>query len=938
MLLLIALLLGMAPALANEADAVEFAAVEDEAIQLKDDFAVKAILARKNARAPLESSFQFYADGSATYFSLAVRWMRASRLDFYLEKYVDGQYIGSLIAEEFDGAKKAGYVSTNDGWDASQETAVETVLMVRDHIATVTVTGNVSNVSKTLHFDLTKAPWLADKFTEKKPVLMTKGPLKYTIRGGSFEFIGVDAATLKGEKAMLPEDVWMKARIEARTAHTPFGDLNVGDYTARNYRYENISIPYQIYLPASYEEGKEYPVMLFLHGAGFKGSDNQQIITGSEFVLCRKMIEEGRECIVIAPQTPEHWVQYDTDRSGTVRRPRGLVTFSEAQESAYLKGVLAMIDEMKKTNFVDDSRVYVSGYSMGGHATWYLLAAYPDLFAAAIISCGSGSIEMADVIAKTPIYVFHGDLDDIVSHPAAQAVTEAVQEAGGEATFISAAGYDHGISVPMRMDNTVLDWLFSHSKEPKAVSEPAASPAAAAKEVQAEAEPIEYLPLENQPIQVQDDFSIRAVLQRKGGRSALDSSIHFYATESNTLYSLVVRWLKPDNCDIYLEKYVDAKYIGNMVAEEFKGIQKVKYNTSYYGWDLTSEKDLELVLTVQNGIACVDLKGAVTGMGESYHFDLSKSPVLNNKAVEKKPVQTSKGLLKYTVRGGSFTAFEIDADTLNGKKAALPENEWVKAKRENHRASTPLGSLNIGNFTAGKYIHNGTVLPYQIYLPENYEAGKKYPVMFFLHGRDMWGTDNEKPIASGDFTLCHKMIEEKRECIIIAPQSDYYWITYSPIRSGQPLTYPRRMLPYDDIQETVYMQATVALVNEVKKMDFIDETRMYVSGYSMGGHGTWYLLATYPDTFAAGVIFCGVGSIEKAADIAKTPIYVYHGTQDTLVSYADSKRLADAVQQAGGDVTYYTAEGYGHGLFVPIRMDNTVLDWLFSHTKAQPAQ
>ena len=107
MLLLIALLLGMAPALANEADAVEFAAVEDKAVQLKDDFAVKAILARKNARTPLESSFQFYADGSDTYFSLAIRWMRASRLDFYLEKYVDGQYIGSLIAEEVKEAATA---------------------------------------------------------------------------------------------------------------------------------------------------------------------------------------------------------------------------------------------------------------------------------------------------------------------------------------------------------------------------------------------------------------------------------------------------------------------------------------------------------------------------------------------------------------------------------------------------------------------------------------------------------------------------------------------------------------------------------------------------------------------------------------------------------------------------------------------------------------
>lgn len=463
MFLLIILLLGMSAALANEADAIEFVAVENKVIQLKDDFAVKAVLARKNAKSVLDSSIQFYKDDNACY-SLVVRWMRGARCDFYLEKYVNNQYIGNILALEYEDARKTGYVSTDDGWNTTNDTEMEITLILRNKIATITMTGNVTKVSKTLHFDLTKSPWLADKFTEKKPELLTEGIMSHTIRNGSFQFIGVDAATWKGEKAMLPEDNWMKARIEALTARTPFGDLNVGDYNARNYRYGNISIPYQIYLPASYEEGKEYPVMLFLHGAGFKGSDNKQVIASSEFVLCRKLIEEKRECIVIAPQTPVHWVQYDTDRNGTVRRPRGLVTFSEAQEADYLKGVLAMIDEMKKTNFVDDTRIYVSGYSMGGHATWYLLAAYPDLFAAAIISCGSGSIEMADVIAKTPIYVFHGDRDDTVSHPAAQAVTEAVQKAGGEAIFISAAGYDHGISVPMRMDNTVLDWLFSHTK------------------------------------------------------------------------------------------------------------------------------------------------------------------------------------------------------------------------------------------------------------------------------------------------------------------------------------------------------------------------------------------------------------------------------------------------------------------------------------------
>lgn len=236
----------------------------------------------------------------------------------------------------------------------------------------------------------------------------------------------------------------------------------MGDYTAGTYKHNGVSVPYQIHLPVGYEEGKEYPLMLFLHGRGFIGTDNEKVIASSEYVLCRKMIEENRQCIILAPQSPAYWVTHSQQNKPY---PRTMLDYEGVKETDHLKTVRAMVEELKASGLVDASRIYLSGYSMGSQAGWYLLATYPNDYAAAILSCGVGSIEKADVIAKTPVYVFHGDKDDTVDFESGRLLTEAVKNAGGDAVFIRAEGYGHGISVPMRNDKEVIDWLFSKSKE-----------------------------------------------------------------------------------------------------------------------------------------------------------------------------------------------------------------------------------------------------------------------------------------------------------------------------------------------------------------------------------------------------------------------------------------------------------------------------------------
>jgi predicted peptidase len=199
-----------------------------------------------------------------------------------------------------------------------------------------------------------------------------------------------------------------------------------------------MTLEYLLYLPEDYGKvKKDWPVMLFLHGAGERGSDiNKVKVHGPP-----KLVEQGQDLpfIVVSPQCPEGkwWPQYTEQ-------------------------LMALLDETCDRFDADQQRIYCTGLSMGGYGTWALGCAYPERFTAVVPICGGGSPFIAYHLKTVPVWAFHGAKDNVVPLNESQQMVDAVKRAGGDAklTVYPEANHD---SWTETYDNPELyEWLLSH--------------------------------------------------------------------------------------------------------------------------------------------------------------------------------------------------------------------------------------------------------------------------------------------------------------------------------------------------------------------------------------------------------------------------------------------------------------------------------------------
>lgn len=201
---------------------------------------------------------------------------------------------------------------------------------------------------------------------------------------------------------------------------------------------------YRLMEPAKIEPGKQYPVVLFMHGAGERGDDNKHQLLYLPELLASDENRERYPCFVIAPQCP-------TNKWWVVRQD--MPAQLEIAEKA-LDDVLA--------NFpVDRQRIYLTGISMGGFASWALAIRHPDLFAAVVPICGGGDVKQAERIAKVPIWAVHGDRDPLVPVSMTRRMIEALQKAGGDPKYSELPGVGHDSWTQAYNDpEGVVPWMF----------------------------------------------------------------------------------------------------------------------------------------------------------------------------------------------------------------------------------------------------------------------------------------------------------------------------------------------------------------------------------------------------------------------------------------------------------------------------------------------
>lgn len=235
-------------------------------------------------------------------------------------------------------------------------------------------------------------------------------------------------------------------------------------YEAQSFINNVDTLNYRIMYPKYFSEEKQYPLILFLHGAGERGSNNaSQLVHGSK--LFAEEINRGAfPALVIFPQCPQndYWSNATIDRS---TKPISLVYPQNASPTKALNLVMLLMDDYLNKPFVNKEKVYIGGLSMGGMGTFEMLYRRPDTFAAAFTICGGGNPETVKAYANnTELWVFHGAKDDVVDPQLSINMVSAYLKAGGKPNFTLYADDNHNSWGSAFAEPKLLTWLFSKSK------------------------------------------------------------------------------------------------------------------------------------------------------------------------------------------------------------------------------------------------------------------------------------------------------------------------------------------------------------------------------------------------------------------------------------------------------------------------------------------
>ncbi len=205
-----------------------------------------------------------------------------------------------------------------------------------------------------------------------------------------------------------------------------------------------------------------------------------------------------------------------------------------------------------------------------------------------------------------------------------------------------------------------------------------------------------------------------------------------------------------------------------------------------------------------------------------------------------------------------------------------------------------------------KTIIDKTEYPFWINIPDTTLIKGKAPILLFLHGKSLSGTDINKVKRYGVLKAMEK--GRKIPAIVIAPQ----------LAKGS--WNPDKL---------------IKLIEYVQKNYNTDTTKVYVCGMSLGGYGTLHLIGKHPDKITAGVAICGGGNEKDACNLAKVPLWIQHGDKDYIVPISESEKIVKAIKKcnAKANLIFSVIKGANHGSVEQLFHENAMYDWLFKQSK-----
>jgi predicted peptidase len=233
----------------------------------------------------------------------------------------------------------------------------------------------------------------------------------------------------------------------------------------------------------------------------------------------------------------------------------------------------------------------------------------------------------------------------------------------------------------------------------------------------------------------------------------------------------------------------------------------------------------------------------------------------------------------------------------------------------------------------GERIHNDGSerrMPYRLFRPTKAGAGKA-PLVLYLHGSGGLGDDNKKQINGGNMfgsrLFALPETQQRFPCYVVAPQTSFGWIRYDAERTPG----GSRPNPVAGFGEGA--RRVMEIISALQKEFPIDEKRIYVMGNSMGGGGTWHLLAHQPGFFAAGVPVAGGRTSDAVSNLVKVPLWNFHGDADQTVPVEVSRQRIAALRKAGGSPLYTEYPGVGHNAIEWAFSEPALVDWLFAQRR-----
>ncbi len=260
---------------------------------------------------------------------------------------------------------------------------------------------------------------------------------------------GMHKGLLTGMLALLLTQMGMVSAAFGEDAGFTYGDQETSS---------GIDLKYRLFIPSEYDRNKIYPLVFALHGYGERGDDNEaQLSTLLARRWAQPEVQEMAPCFVYAPQCPAdgntRWADVDFSAGSYARQ--------ESTMQVHLKAALEVLDHLTGVYSIDLDRIYITGLSMGGYATWEVISRYPDKFAAAIPICGAGDPSCGPLLAHLPIWAFHGDADLSVPVSGTRDMIRAITAAGGSPHYTEYPGVGHDSWTPAMQEDFLPPWLFA---------------------------------------------------------------------------------------------------------------------------------------------------------------------------------------------------------------------------------------------------------------------------------------------------------------------------------------------------------------------------------------------------------------------------------------------------------------------------------------------